>query len=306
MPGEGEYVVARGKANLETGEERDVDDPFRIGSITKTFVATAILQLVDEGKLSKSDRLAKWYPDFPNADKITVDHLLSMRSGIVDPSEEIEQFASPQDAIEASARAGGAFLPPGQRTDYKNINYVILGDIVSKVSGDDTGDWIHESILKPLRLKDTIYPTDKNLPGGLRGYTLNISTGGLQDATGFNTRPVGGAGAMVSDISDLKTWAEAVCTGKLLEEETQRARLRSQHLSGESDFVGYGEGIMKVGSFCGHPGSVPGFSSELWYLPSQEATIIINVNRNDEFDPPPSGELGEAIVKIIFPKYVER
>ncbi|HLL41371.1 MAG TPA: serine hydrolase, partial [Rubrobacteraceae bacterium] len=59
VPGEGEYVVARGKANLKTGEKRDVDDPFRIGSITKTFVATAILQLVDEGKLSKGDKLAK-------------------------------------------------------------------------------------------------------------------------------------------------------------------------------------------------------------------------------------------------------
>jgi D-alanyl-D-alanine carboxypeptidase len=86
VPGEGEYVVARGLANLETGRKRDLDDPFRIASITKTFVATAILQLVDEGKLSKSDRLSKWYPDFPNADQITVDDLLRMRSGLVDGS----------------------------------------------------------------------------------------------------------------------------------------------------------------------------------------------------------------------------
>src|SRR4028119_1756137 len=82
VPGEGEYVVAKGEANLETGEKREVDDPFRIGSITKTFVATAVLQLVEEGELSKSDKLAEWYPDFPNAEKITVDALLRMRSGV--------------------------------------------------------------------------------------------------------------------------------------------------------------------------------------------------------------------------------
>jgi Beta-lactamase len=72
VPKEGQYVVAKGKANLETGKRRDLEDPFRIVSITKTFTATAILQLVEEGKLSKSDTLSKWHPDFPNADRITV------------------------------------------------------------------------------------------------------------------------------------------------------------------------------------------------------------------------------------------
>ena len=97
VPGEGEYVVARGKANLKTGEQRDLEDPFRIGSITKTFTATAILQLVEEGKLSKTDKLAKWYPDFPNADKITIEHLIRMQSGIVEPypGDVIGLYTSP-------------------------------------------------------------------------------------------------------------------------------------------------------------------------------------------------------------------
>src|ERR687893_277717 len=92
VPGEGEYVVARGKANLETGEKREVGDPFRVGSITKTFVATAVLRLVEEGELSKSDKLAEWYPDFPNAENITVEDLLRMRSGIVESSDTGEAF----------------------------------------------------------------------------------------------------------------------------------------------------------------------------------------------------------------------
>jgi len=308
VPGEGEYVVARGKADLETGEKRDVDDPFRIVSITKTFVATAVLQLVDEGKLSKSDKLAKWYPDFPNADEITVDHLLSMRSGIVGPpwDDALWELTSPRETIEASADLGDAFLPPGQRTEYSNTNYVILGEIVGKVSGKDTGDRIDETILEPLGMKDTLYPTDGTLPGDLRGYTLDPSTAELKDVTGFDPSAVGGSGAMISDASDLKVWAEAVCTGRLLKPETHKARLRTRHLSGGPDFVGYGEGIAKVGEFCGHDGLQPGFSSEMWYLPEEDATIVVGVNQDYQLpNPSPAGAISEAVVNILFPKHVE-
>jgi len=87
-PDEGEYVTAQGTANRDTGRARELEDPFRIASITKTFTGTAILQLVDQGLLSKSDPLSTWYPDFPNADEITVDDLLRMRSGLVDPLDK--------------------------------------------------------------------------------------------------------------------------------------------------------------------------------------------------------------------------
>jgi D-alanyl-D-alanine carboxypeptidase len=305
VPGEGRYMDAKGKANLKTGEKRDLDDQFRIGSITKTFVATAVLQLIEEGKLSKSDKLSKWYPHFPNAEKITVEDLLRMQSGIVDPLWEdvIGDFTSPQETIEASANLSGAFLPPGQRTEYTNVNYVILGEIVSKVSSNNTGDRIEESILKPLGMKNTFYPTDSDLPGDLHGYTYDFSTGGFKDVTVFDPAAEGGTGAMISDVSDLRTWAKAVCTGTLLKPETQKARLQTKPLSGESGPVRYGEGIMRVGKFYGHPGLQPGFSSAMWYLPQKEATIIINVNREDEFDPPPSDALARAIVKILFPEY---
>ena len=308
VPGEGRYVVAKGKANLKTGEKRDLDDQFRIGSITKTFVATAVLQLIEEGKLSKTDKLSEWYPDFPDAEKITVEDLLRMQSGIVDPPVEdvFGDFTSPRETIEASANLGGAFLPPGQRTEYSDVNYVILGEIVSKVSGKDTGDRIAASILKPLGMKDTSYPTDSTLPGDLRGYTLDPATGRPKDVTTFDPSAEGGAGAMISDVSDLKTWAEAVCTGELLETETQKARLRTKSLSGAPVPVQYGEGIMRVGKFCGHAGIQPGFSSAMWYLPQEDATIIVSANRVDPYDyAPPAEALAAAVVQIVFPKYFE-
>ena len=88
VPGEGTYVAAKGKANLETGRPREVGDPFRIASITKTFIATAILQLIDQGKLQATDALSKWFPSLPNAKNITVRDLLRMRSGIADPVDK--------------------------------------------------------------------------------------------------------------------------------------------------------------------------------------------------------------------------
>src|SRR5918997_353088 len=168
VPGEGEYVVARGKANLETGEKREVGDPFRVGSITKTFVATAVLRLVEEGELSKSDKLAKWYPDFPNAEEITVDDLLRMRSGFVESSDtgdalweaykkdrlaRVSAGAGVERAAKSSARLG--YYPPDQRTEYTNVNYVLLEEIVEKVSGEDLGAHLDRTILGPLGLENT-------------------------------------------------------------------------------------------------------------------------------------------------------
>src|SRR5215213_6658010 len=159
VPGEGEYLTAQGKANLDTGRAPDPDDQFRIGSVTKTFVATAILQLVDEGKLNKSDTLSKWYPDFPNADRITIDDLLRMRSGIPDYWEmhdeealkhyyhnPLEQVTN-EDVIKAAASKVDQFEPPNQETKYSNTNYNILGAIIEKVSGNDINTQISENIL---------------------------------------------------------------------------------------------------------------------------------------------------------------
>jgi D-alanyl-D-alanine carboxypeptidase len=305
VPGEGEYVVARGQANLKTGEKRDIDDPFRIASITKTFTATAILQLVEEGKLSKSDKLSRWYPDFPNAEKITIEHLLRMQSGISDPDYEdvLQRYSSPEEVIEASAKHDYLLGTPGQYSHYTNIDYILLGEVISKVSGNDTGDQIAKSILEPLDMKNTLYPTNNDLPGDLRGYGLNLSTGGTKDSTNLNPTAIDGAGSMISDISDLKTWAKAVCTGRLLKPETQRARLETKSIDGLG-FLEYGEGIAKGGKFCGHPGAIDGFSSQMWYLPEKDATIVVNVNRLDSYSYESPAELILVdIIEILFPKY---
>ena len=123
--------------------------------------------------------------------------------------------------------------------------------------------------------------------------------------TTFNPAIAGGAGAIISDLSDLRTYAKALCAGDLLQPETQEARFEGENLEGAPDFVRYGEGIELFGKFCGHNGTIPGFSSEMFYLPEEEAVIVVNVNRLDRDDESKSSDLFLAVTKTLFPKHVD-
>jgi D-alanyl-D-alanine carboxypeptidase len=292
IPGRGRYVFTRGAADLGTGLRRDERQPFRIASLTKTFVATAVLQLVDRGQLRKADPLAKWYPDFPNADKITIDDLLRMRSGIAAPGDE-ELAAAVYDnptapaptlaeMMSQAAALAGDFKPPNQEGVYTNLNYDILGGIVQRVTGVDVGAFITENIIKPLGLRQTRYPTEDHLPGGLRGYGFNSGTQQFEDKTELNPALAGPAGAMVSSLADLRRYVRALCVGGLLSPAAQKARLEGQALAGSA--TEYGEGVITGPSVCGHGGTIPGFSTEMYYVPAWDATLVVSVNRLDRDD----------------------
>lgn len=313
IPNEGTFTYANGKANLETGRARMFTDPFRIASITKTFTALAILILVDQNKLSLDDKLSKWYPDFPNADKITVQELLQMRAGISDAfDQELAQqyFDDPLLHITADqmiARAAAkkvAFVEPNTETVYSNVNYSILERIVEKVSGKTLGEQISATILQPLNLTETMYPTDDKLPGELRGYSWLPDTKKYADKTVLDPTLAGGAGAIISTVADLQTYVRALCQGTLLKPATHAQQMNGITMKGQPMWVKYGEGVALFGKFCGHTGTIFGFSSDAFYLPDLDATIIINVNRLDLDDHSYSTPLQLALTKIVFPEYV--
>lgn len=312
IPGEAPYYFVKGKANLETGRERTPDERVRIASNTKTFVGTVILRLVDQGKLSTSDTLDKWFPDFPNADKITVDDLLRMRSGIPDPFDEAwlaKYYANPlmsesaEESIKLAADRAKDFTAPGQVTKYVNVNFVLLQVIAEKVSKTPIETLIAE-MLQPLGLRATLWPTDNTLPGGLHGYSWNAATSKFEDKTILNPQAPGGAGAMISTVGDLRTYVRALCTGQLLKPETHAERMKSEPLSGSPPFVRYGEGIGLFGKFCGHTGTIAGFSTDMFYLPDLDATVITSVNRLDLDDQSQSTPLTLIVTKMALPQYV--
>ena len=313
VPDEGEYFCAKGSANLKTDLARDLDSPFRIASITKTFTAIAVLQLIDEGKLKRSDKLSRFFPDFPNADKITIRDLLRMRSGIADFADEgflKKAYTNPlmnftaADAIALSKDRAAEFIEPDRETHYCNLNYILLGEIVKDITGNDIGVQITESILKPLGMKNTIYAVGNDLGGKLRGYSWNNNKNSFDDMTVLNPIWAGAAGAIISNIYDLKIFAKEIYEGSLLSEASQRGHLVALQMKDVPIGIRYGEGIGNMGQFWGHNGTIFGFSSEMWYFPKKDAVIIINVNRLDLDDKSKSSNLFFKITKILFPQEV--
>jgi D-alanyl-D-alanine carboxypeptidase len=314
VPGEGRYVTSMGKADLRTGRRREPTELFRIASISKTVIGTAILQLVDENKLSKGDKISKWFPDFPNAGRIRVYDLLRMRSGLADSvgQEFIEEYyenrliaLTPADMIKRGAKLEDEFQTPNEKTVYNNLNYVMLGVILEKVTGRRIDRLLADKIFRPLGMKNSSYPQLPYLYGRLHGYSLDPRTHRLVDTTLLNPAPTGGAGAIVSNLTDLHIWAKELCAGRLLKPATQEARLRTRTLGKKGAGIArYGEGVIKLGPFCGHNGTIFGFSSEMWYLPALQAVMVINVNRLDENDESRSGPLFYKLSKALFPDYV--
>lgn len=308
IPGRGDYVTAKGAADLETGTARTPDDPFRIASITKTMIATVVLQLVEEGALALTDPMSTWFPDFPNADAITVDDLLRMRSGIVDswtPAKLEEWYADPTGPITAdemialSAAMGDRFAPPDTATVYVNVNYNILDRIIAEVTGAPTPEVVAERIFEPLEMTASAMPTATALPGPLRGYGWNAAAGAYEDKTVLNPEVPGGAGSAVSSLADLAVYTRALCTGALLTPEAQAIRMQTAPLAGEAR---YGQGIATLGPFCGHNGTIMGFSSEAWYLPAEDAVVVIDVSRLDADDKSMSADLFGLLAHALFPE----
>ena len=310
VPARGDYVAAKGKANLETGALRTTEDPFRIGSITKTMIGTAVLQLAAEGKLAVTDPIARWFPSFPGANRITVDDLLRMRSGIWDSWTDealAVYYADPlhppgvDEMIARAAAAGDRFAPPDSETVYVNLNFLLLDKIIAAVSGEPTAAVLKTRIYDPLGLTASELATGTGLPGPLRGYGWNAETDAFEDKTELDPEPVGGAGSAISSLHDLEVFTRALCTGTLLPPEMQAERMESEPFAGGNGVARYGQAVAQLGPFCGHNGTIMGFSTEAWYLPAEDAVVVINVNRLDADDQSMSGDLFGKLVRIVFP-----
>jgi D-alanyl-D-alanine carboxypeptidase len=288
-PGKGEYSFVRGVADLSSGAVRSRNQPFRIASITKPFAATAILILVDRGQLSKTDTISKWYPHFPNADTITLDDLLRMRSGIPAPNDDevlarvydhpLADAPSFDEEMASYAKLKSQFKPPDSVGVYTDFNYDILAAIAEKVTGKNIGTLITENVITPLRLAHTSYPTDDKVPGGLHGYGWNATANRFDDKTLFSPPLAGAAGAVISNAEDLHVFSRAICHGQLLKPATFKAQLEGKVLEGTNAF--YGEGIATGSGVCGHSGTINGYSSDMYYFEKLNATLVVNVNRLD-------------------------
>jgi D-alanyl-D-alanine carboxypeptidase len=313
--GDRSWTATQGLTSRTVGRRPRLTDHTRVGSVTKTFTGTLILQLVDEGKLSLDDTIERWFPQLPDANTITIRDLGSMASGIAtytaNPVITNQYFADPQTTWNpATLIAGGADLPrmfpPGQGFFYSNTNFVMLGQIIEQVTGQPYAQVLRTKILEPLKLAATSYPSTTAIPAPhWNGYTVQGSDNGAAlDATSWSPTFAATAGQMISTLGDLHRWTRALGRGTLLKPATQRARLVPNPAS-----VGGGRAyLFALGDDHGwlaHDGEIPGFNSQIAYLPSLDATIVVLTNSDiGAATGPPSPAFFQALARVIAPENV--
>ncbi len=275
------FQRAVGLADKQRNTPNRVDTKFNLGSINKVFTKIAIIQLVEQGKLSLDDRLGKHLPDYPNKDaaaKVTIKHLLDMQSGIGDffgPKFN----ATPKDRI----RSIKDYLPlfageplkfePGTSRAYSNGGYVALGAIIEKVAGQSYYDYVRERIFKPAGMENTdSYEADANVSNLANGYRRNEKG---ERVNNVDTRPARGssAGGGYSTAEDLLKFTIALQNNKLLSPENSR----------------------KIGGELGVAGGAPGINAALEFDSRSGYTIIVLSN----YDPPSAESVSEQIRRWV-------
>ncbi len=293
------WSAASGYANLTTREPMTADRRFRIGSNTKTLVATAVLQLVDAGKVSLdapintylANELGAYLPAYDGS-KITVRHLLNHTSGIfnftTDPtwgeafvSDATKRYYPQELLLIANKHAADANAPVFGKFTYSNTNYVLLGLLLRNAGGTVYEDVVRTAITAPLGLNDTIVPHlgDAVPPADTaHGYWEDTETGILYDVSVKDPSTVWASGDMISDIDDLTRWGQALGKGTLLSASSQSARLSYVPMT---DNLQYGLGIVRDirANLIGHQGGMIGYTSQTYYAPNVGATLSFFYSR---------------------------
>lgn len=237
-PGQGNWVFAKGLADTKSGKPMRVGMQQPIGSITKTLTGTLILQLVESGAIYLSDPLSKWYPEAPDAEKITIAMLLNMSSGIASYTEGyFETYLTStlvkhphfQFQHEILATVGlslpRAFRSPGEDFHYSNTNTVLLGEIAEKTTGKSYARLLQERIFKPLGMKRTFLDEIGGLKPPFTQTYLQLPDGSILTTTQWSGSWGWSAGAAASTLDDLHRWAMALGTGNgVLNSVTQNLR----------------------------------------------------------------------------------
>lgn len=288
IPGEGSYIAARGFADLRSRQPMRSSYFFRIGSITKTFTVTALLLLADEKKLGLDDPVSKYVDFVPDGDKITLRMLANMTSGLHSYTEDDAMVKAilgnpnrvwtPRELVDVGLKHPADFAP-GTGWHYSNTNTVLLGMILEKVSGKRIQDLFDQKLDGPLRLRHTIWPTGSQMPSPhAEGYTEQTLDGTRANATNRDPSWAFTAGALVSTLTDLRTWVTSYTTGSLVSPEMQKERLTWVTLPPNTPTRHYGLGIGEDNGWLGHTGELPGYNVAGYYLPSKKAVIVVMVN----------------------------
>ncbi|MFC8870781.1 serine hydrolase domain-containing protein [Streptomyces sp. NPDC057148] len=312
------WAGTAGVGDLRTGEPRSERDRYRVGSITKTFVATVLLQLEAEGRLSLDDTVEDWLPGVVEGNghdggRITLRQLLNHTSGVYNYTAD-EDFGrthflkdgffehrydtvTPRELV-AVAMAHKPDFEPGTDWNYSNTNYVLAGMVIEEVTGRPYGEEVRRRVIEPLKLRATSVPgTRAGLPRpSSRAYSKlgGTATGPTYDVTRLNPSIAGAAGEMVSSSADLNRFYTALLRGRLLPAEQLAEMTTTVPVDEVEEGAGYGLGLIKRELDCGvtvwgHGGGIHGSTSEA--VTTRDGRHALAFNFNGDW----SGDSGAVI-----------
>ncbi|MEL6822428.1 MAG: serine hydrolase domain-containing protein [Calditrichota bacterium] len=282
---DGEAVFSRsyGMANVETGEKMTTAHSLRLASISKQFTASAILLLMERGKLDSSTTLTSIFPDFPDyGEAITIHHLLQHTSGLLDYESLVEDSLEKQlvdsDVLKIMMQQDSTYFEPGSEFRYSNSGYAVLAMIVEEISGQTFSGFLEEHIFEPLKMLKTV-AHQKGVSQVYKrayGHTIENSRATVNDQSRFSA--VLGDGGIYTSVEELMLWDAAQYNDLPLSEDSRR-----RMTTPEVDIYGYGLRIDTYKEFkrIHHAGSTRGFRNFMQRFPDKKLTIIILTNRSE-------------------------
>ena len=333
----GEFRTTYGTTTYRGTVPTSFQQHVRVGSNTKTWTGTVILQQIQEGRLALNDPVSKYRPDVPNGGNITIEQLLSMRSGLYNYTTTLElnktlderpTKAWTQAELLALAYKHKPDFLPGTAFGYSNTNTVLLGLIAQQLDGGKPlAAIMRDRLFAPLGLKNTLFPdiASNTIPAPYsRGYMYgnNVLTMGTppalpdnmqaaaragtlapSDQTDANPSWGWAAGAGISTANDLVTWVQALVSGKLLNADLQARRLASVLPTDASNpnSASYGWGIAKFGNLYGHTGELPGYNSFMGHDPVNGVTLVVWTNLAPTVDgSDPATTIARALIGLLY------
>ena len=293
--------LLRKSYGLANREERIASAPatnYRLASVTKQFTATAIMLLVEDGRLSLDDGLRKWLPSLPTpADAITIRHLLTHSSGLIDyedvmPADFIGQQHD-ADVLRLLESQDKTYFPPGTGYRYSNSGYALLALVVERASGDSFADFLRSRIFEPLGMAHTLAFVEGGPGIADRAYGYSESADGWIRTDQSTTSAVLGDGGIYSSIDDLAKWDAALYDDRLLSDESRQLMFAPHVVTNEPD-IRYGFGWRITGETLWHSGESIGFRNVIVRYPQQRLTVIVLTNR----DGPEPYAMAKAIAEL--------
>jgi len=300
------YQKAFGKANLELDVNLTPGNVFQLGSITKQFTAIAILMLEEQGKLSVNDPVSKYVPDYPAGSNITLHHLLTHTSGIKDftkmktLSDIAQKEMSPKMMVDFFKNEPIDFAP-GEKFEYNNAGYVLLGYIIELVSGETYEDFIKKHIFDRVGMRQSYYASDRKVIHN-RAYGYHKKEVGYVNKTIISFSVPFSSGSLMSTVGDMLKWQTALNQYLLLSaKETNKAFSTYKLNNGETFTYGYGWHIKEINGIPTreHGGSVFGFKTMAVYIPSEDIYVIGMSNCDCNSPTKVTGDIAALALKML-------